>query len=92
MNFQDKYYTCSRAVEEQWFIREGPHINKKLKIAYDYRDSGVIYLILNEGQSIELCTLQSRSRQFDNYRVEEVNDWFIKGKVRNNLNKHEKIR
>ncbi|WP_165507114.1 DDE-type integrase/transposase/recombinase [Bacillus sp. SYJ] len=90
VNFQDKYYTCSRAVEEQWFIREGPHINKKLKIAYDYRDSGVIYLILNEGQSIELCTLQSRSRQFDNYRVEEVNDWFIKGKVRNNLNKHEK--
>ncbi len=38
VNFQDKYYTCSRAVEEQWFIREGPHINKKLKIAYDYRD------------------------------------------------------
>lgn len=90
IKFKKKYYSCSSALKDGWFVRSGPHEGKKVNIAYDYRNTGLIYLIKENGQSIEPCSLTPISKDFENYRVEEVDSYFTKRKERANLSKHDR--
>jgi putative transposase len=68
--FQDVYYTCERAVKEQWYVKA----RKKrwtVPVVYDPRQLDVIYLPLDRQGEPETCELVERERA--NY---QGRDWF----------------
>lgn len=68
--FQDVYYTCERAIKEQWYVKA----RKKrwtVPIAYDPRQLDTIYLALDRHSKSEPCELVGRERAKYQGR-----DWF----------------
>jgi len=68
--FQGVYYTCERAVKEQWYVKA----RKKrwtVPVAYDPRQLDIIYLPLDRQSEPETCELTERERA--NY---QGRDWF----------------
>ena len=68
--FQGVYYTCERAVKEQWYVKA----RKKrwtVPVVYDPRQLDIIYLPLDRQSEPETCELTERERA--NY---QGRDWF----------------
>ena len=68
--FDNLYYTCNLAQEEQWFIRAGEKGNWKIRVAHDPRTRSRIYLRLDEGKRMETCHLLEADRTF------RERDWY----------------
>jgi Mu transposase, C-terminal len=75
--FQDVYYTCERAVREQWYVKARVHGRQPVTIAYDPRKLDTLYLLDKEGKPLnkegkpETCELVGRERAKYQGR-----DWF----------------
>lgn len=55
IHFKKAFYTCPMAIEEQWFVRSREGKGHKVKVAYDPRDAGILYVETQNG--MEACTL-----------------------------------
>lgn len=75
IHFKKAYYTCSKAIEEQWFLRAREGKPKKVKVAYDPRDASVLYVRTTEG--IEKCQLKEISQQFEKRTWAEIQAWLL---------------
>lgn len=60
--FQGVYYTCERALSEQWFVKARNRGRWQIPIAYDPRHLDLIYLVLDRHAQPELCMLVERER------------------------------
>jgi putative transposase len=75
--FHDVYYTCERAVREQWYVKARVHGRQPVAIAYDPRKLDTLYLLDKEGKPLnkegkpETCELVGRERAKYQGR-----DWF----------------
>lgn len=70
------YYTCERALRENWFGRANLHGNWKEEVAFDPRTSDRVYLITDGGTKIEPCHLTDASRHLNGRDWHEVSDYF----------------
>jgi putative transposase len=70
------YYTCERALRENWFGRANLRGNWKMEVAFDPRTSDWVYLITDGGTKIEPCHLTNASRHLKGRDLREVTDYF----------------
>lgn len=68
--FQGVYYTCERAIKEQWYVKARVQGRKPVTVAYDPRKLDTIYLLDRKGQP-ETCELVERERA-----TYQGRDWF----------------
>jgi hypothetical protein len=73
---KDLYYSCDRALREQWFIRARDEGSWKIDIAYHPRRIDTIYLILDGGRILEPCHLTDRCETFKGRNWYETTDYF----------------
>ncbi|WP_419877523.1 Mu transposase C-terminal domain-containing protein [Brevibacillus centrosporus] len=74
IHFKDWYYTCSKAITEQWFEKARNYGSWKVNVSYDPRRTDLIYIMDQKGQGFERCELLGKSERFKGYRLEEVID------------------
>jgi hypothetical protein len=70
------YYTCERALRENWFGRANLRGNWKEEVAFDPRTTDRVYLITDGGTKIEPCHLTDASRHLRGRDLHEVADYF----------------
>jgi hypothetical protein len=70
------YYTCARAIRENWFGRANLRGNWKMEVAFDLRTTDWVYLITDGGTKIEPCHLTDASRHLKGRDLYEVTDYF----------------
>jgi hypothetical protein len=70
------YYTCERALRENWFGRANVRKDWTMEVAFDPRTTDVIYLISDRGTRIEPCHLTQASRHFKSLDLHEIKDYF----------------
>lgn len=70
------YYTCERALRENWFGRANLRGNWKMEVAFDPRTTDRVYLITDSGTKIEPCHLTAASRHLKGRDLHEVADYF----------------
>jgi len=70
------YYTCERALRENWFGRANLRGNWKMEVAFDPRTTDRVYLIIDGGTKIEPCHLTDASRHLKGRDWHEVADYF----------------
>lgn len=77
IRFGDLYYTCQRAVDEDWSVRARVKGLKPVTVAYDPRNVGTIYLRMG-GRELEPCHLtESEAERFpitDWYELDDFNE------------------
>ena len=69
IKFKGLYYSCDRAIREQWFI------NLKIRsinMVYDPRNMNKIYIPFNNGIDYDECYLTEVSLQYKNCLLEEI--------------------
>ncbi|WP_079936647.1 Mu transposase C-terminal domain-containing protein [Geobacillus sp. LEMMY01] len=75
IRFKGMFYSCERALNEQWFEKARVYGNFKVPVAYDTRNKAdTINLILNNGKDFEVCYLLERESRYKGRRLEEVLD------------------
>jgi putative transposase len=70
------FYTCERALRENWFGRANLHGNWKEEVAFEPRTTEPVYLITDSGTKIEPCHLTAASRHLRSRDLHEVADYF----------------
>ncbi len=75
IRFKSVYYSCERALRENWFsrARQGTW---KVKIAYDPRQTESIFLRVPNENTIEPCLLVEAEARFKGRAWAEVDDFF----------------
>ncbi|HWD93550.1 MAG TPA: Mu transposase C-terminal domain-containing protein [Verrucomicrobiae bacterium] len=76
IRFRNLYYTCSRAVAEHWFATARQKGSWRIDIAYDPRQTAIIYLRLPNLTAPEQCQLMGASSQYSECSWEDVEDFF----------------
>jgi hypothetical protein len=74
--FEGMRYSCKRAVEEQWFVKAGEKGSWPISIAYDPRNTNLVYLRLENGQRSEQCSLLDTERVFKEHDLQDMQDYF----------------
>lgn len=74
IRFEGMYFSCERALKEQWFEKARSYGSWHITVAYDPRSTDQIYLLLNDGKEIEVCELLKSEKRYKGYRLEEVQD------------------
>jgi putative transposase len=74
IHFRRAFYTCPRAIEEQWFTRAREGKAQKVKVIYDPRDVSVLYLRTASG--IERCNLKESNQKLEAKTWAEVEAYF----------------
>ncbi len=69
------YYSCERALREQWFVRAGQK-RMKVPVAFDPRNTNVIFLHLPDENAIEPCHLLEKDARFKGISWREVDEFF----------------
>lgn len=70
------YYTCDRALRENWFARANLRGNWKMEVAFDPRTIDLVYLITDGGTRIESCNLTAASQHLKGRNLYEIADYF----------------
>lgn len=83
------YYSCQRAISEQWFVK-ARQSRWSIAASYDPRKSEIIYLNLGNG-ILETCQLLPREERFKDFRVEEVEDYIEEQKLKSALHQSRRI-
>jgi hypothetical protein len=73
---KELYYTCERALRENWFSRANLRGNWKMEVGFDPRTTDRVYLITDGGTKIEPCHLTAASRHLKGRDQHEVADYF----------------
>lgn len=75
IRFKGMFYTCEKALKEQWFVKARGNGYFKVKVAYDSRSiADTVNLILDNGEDFEVCYLLERELRYKGKRLEEVLD------------------
>jgi putative transposase len=74
IHFRKAFYTCPRAIAEQWFTRAREGKAQKVKVIYDPRDANILYLRTATG--IERCNLKESSQKFEARTWVEIQTYF----------------
>jgi putative transposase len=74
IKFEDFFYSNNSAIREGWFVNSCSHIGKKVKVAYDYSDISIFYVISDNGDAIERCRLVDSQEGYSGKSMLEVND------------------
>lgn len=74
IRFNGIFYSCERALREQWFVKARHSGAWSLEASYDPRNTEVIYLRLGDGV-LEPCQLLQRDERFKDFRYEEVQEY-----------------
>ena len=74
--FRGVYYFCERALSEQWFVRARQQGRWKVRVAFDPRDSEVVFLHLPGINAIEPCQLLKKDSRFKGCSWGEVDNFF----------------
>jgi hypothetical protein len=74
--FRGVYYFCDRALSEQWFVRARQDRRWKVRIAYDPRNSEVVFLHLPGMNAVEPCQLLKKDSRFKGCSWGEVEEFF----------------
>jgi hypothetical protein len=75
IRFQGLHYSCSLALEKQWFVRARERGSWRIPVAYDPRKLDAIYLRLDNGRRMEACYLHDRDRTFRGRDWQETLDY-----------------
>ncbi|WP_066073405.1 Mu transposase C-terminal domain-containing protein [Neobacillus soli] len=78
--FQGRSYTSEVALEQQWFDKAGASGSWQVPIAYDPRNAGDLYIILENGKQIIPCQLLPHHDRYNNYTIDEIEDLYGKEK------------
>lgn len=70
------YYTCERAVRENWFPQANVHGSWEMEAAFDKRTNARIYLITESGTKLEPCRLTEASQHLNGRDFYEIADYF----------------
>lgn len=76
--YKNRSYSCDLADEEQWYEKSAAYGRWKVPIAYDPRNAGILYLVLENGKRLERCHLLSRDQRYNNYTTDEIEDLLLK--------------
>ena len=71
IRFKGVFYSCERAIKEQWFVRARHSGSSKVDASFDLRRPEVIYLHLGNGL-LEPCQLLPCDERFRDMRFEEI--------------------
>jgi putative transposase len=74
IRFENRYYTCERALEEQWFVRARERGVGKILITHDPRNVSRIYFRSESSAGLETCYLINEGNAFHNRDWYEVAD------------------
>lgn len=74
--FEGMRYSCKRAVEEQWFVKAGKQGSWPISIAYDPRNTNLVYLRPEDGQRPEPCYLLDTETVFKEHDLQDIQDYF----------------
>jgi len=85
--FQELYYTCKLASDEQWFVQAKERGRWQIPVAYDPRKTDVLYLRLDGGRRLERCELLPREGAFHSRDWYEALDYLTRRKVDEELAK-----
>ena len=72
IRFENIYYTCERAISEQWFEKARAGGSRSISICYDHRRVDTIYLLLDDGRKVEPLRLLRDVELYGGRRLEEV--------------------
>lgn len=72
IRFKGMYYSCKKAVEEQWFQKAKRYGGKSIEISYDPRRLNQIFILSDDGKGFEICELLPRENRYKNHHLEEV--------------------
>jgi hypothetical protein len=76
IRFNGLYYSCERAINEQWFIRARERGVEKRRAVADPRDLSRIYLRVDDGKRLETCHLIDADKTFMSRDLYEALDYF----------------
>jgi len=91
IRFENIYYTCERAISEQWFEKARAGGSRFISICYDHRRVDTIYLLLDDGRKIEPLRLLRDVELYRGRRLEEVLHLNAIRKVENDLSASEQL-
>lgn len=75
--FKGVWYTCERAIHEQWYVRARQQGRQKKQVVYDPRKTDIIYLVRDRDQKPEPCVLLDRDKPtYEGLDWQEVEDYF----------------
>jgi len=75
--FKGVWYTCERAIREQWYVRARQQGRKKEPVVYDPRKTDLIYLVRDRDQKPEPCFMLDRDKPtYEGRDWQEVEDYF----------------
>jgi putative transposase len=57
IRFRQTFYTCERALTEQWFVRARAGSSWKVNVSFDPRDAGILFLRPARQRGFEECRL-----------------------------------
>ncbi|WP_217591764.1 hypothetical protein [Cohnella sp. GbtcB17] len=69
--YQNHYYTCWRAISEQWFDQASAYLMLELDV--QVKDD-LLYIVLESGESITLSIISSTKK----YTTNEREEYFVK--------------
>jgi len=70
--FKGIYYTCDRAIDEQWFEKARSNKSWKVDVHYDPRDMSSIYIKPNNCNDFELCRLLDWGSKYAGKCLDEI--------------------
>lgn len=73
IRFQGMFYSCERAIREQWFVKARSQGTWDLKASFDPRKLEIIHLHMGNGV-IESCKILPRDERYKDLILEEVID------------------
>jgi len=67
------FYTCDRALKEEWFVRARNEGTWKISVSYDPRNMSHLYMLDDKNDAIETCNLLPDFMQFEMMSLDEIN-------------------
>jgi putative transposase len=72
----DLYYECDTALRENWFVTARKRGHGKIEVAFDPRTTARIYLPLDNGSRLEICTRTEASMNLPAMDWHDAMDYF----------------
>lgn len=91
IRFKGMFYSCERAISEQWFVKARHSGTWAMEASYDPRKPEVIYLNLGNG-NLEPCQLLPRDERFRNLHIVEILEYQEVQKQSSSLHKSVRMR
>lgn len=73
LRFNSKlFYSCDRAIKDEWFIRARNNKSWDVKVSYDPRNMSNLYILNEATDEIEPCYLLTESKRYAGMSLDEI--------------------